>query len=124
MRHVDPFDPRWSKVETAPDGTRVVTIDAEAIRHELGIDAAISGDTCSMCGRPVPVEVRSQWDMGSQREYDLSGVCRACQREMFDEPTVCTCATPCCEVDVGVGIIDCGSQHCPIHGNDESRAER
>lgn len=33
-----------------------------------------------------------------------------------DEP-ICTCATPCCEVDVGVGVpITCGAQHCPTHG--------
>lgn len=28
----------------------------------------------------------------------------------------CTCDSPCCSVDIGVGVIDCGSQHCPSHG--------
>jgi|ERR1051326_1043887 hypothetical protein len=28
----------------------------------------------------------------------------------------CTCNNPCCYADVGVGVIDCGSQHCPQHG--------
>ncbi len=28
----------------------------------------------------------------------------------------CTCDSPCCEADVGVGIITCGSQHCTVHG--------
>lgn len=30
---------------------------------------------------------------------------------------ICTCATPCCEVDVGVGTMTCGSHHCPTHGS-------
>jgi hypothetical protein len=30
----------------------------------------------------------------------------------------CTCSTPCCEVDVGVGPwMTCGSQHCKVHGH-------
>lgn len=28
----------------------------------------------------------------------------------------CTCATPCCEADIGIGVINCGSQHCLVHG--------
>lgn len=30
----------------------------------------------------------------------------------------CTCGDPCCQVDVGVGIITCGSEHCYQHGLD------
>lgn len=32
---------------------------------------------------------------------------------------ICSCATPCCEADIGVGVITCGSQHCPTHGTNE-----
>lgn len=28
----------------------------------------------------------------------------------------CDCDNPCCSVDVGVGVITCGSQHCLVHG--------
>lgn len=51
--------------------------------------------------------------------------CDDCEHELCDrcadlppQQYICTCATPCCEVDVGVGIITCGHQHCPIHGGD------
>ena len=30
---------------------------------------------------------------------------------------ICTCDTPCCSADVGVGVVTCGSQHCPTHGD-------
>lgn len=42
-------------------------------------------------------------------------LCEACGLVPAQE--VCTCDTPCCEVDVGIGqLITCGSQHCPTHG--------
>ena len=52
------------------------------------------------------------------------GQCDDCEHELcegcFSAPAstqeICTCATPCCEADVGIGIITCGSQHCPTHG--------
>lgn len=28
----------------------------------------------------------------------------------------CSCDRPCCEVDIGVGTMTCGSQHCEVHG--------
>lgn len=53
--------------------------------------------------------------------------CDDCEHELCTqcyevEPmdSICTCDTPCCEVDVEVGIITCGSQHCPTHGTRES----
>ena len=72
-------------------------------------------------------------EAGRKEHARLSGMCEFC----FDTSTLfdvnledykreqvrvgakeldCTCDTPCCEVDVGVGIINCGSQHCAIHG--------
>lgn len=121
MINIDPFDPRFSSVEHLADGTRVVTVNAQEAKRAAGIPQAIESETCSMCGRSVPLEVRAQWDMDSQREYELSGTCKSCQRIIYDEPIECTCDRPCCEVDVGIGIIDCGWQHCPVHGNEECR---
>lgn len=42
--------------------------------------------------------------------------CEHCARLPAQEKPICTCDSPCCEVDVGVGIMTCGSQHCPTHG--------
>lgn len=44
--------------------------------------------------------------------------CKACANLPATEAEICTCDTPCCEADVGVGVITCGSQHCPTHGTD------
>lgn len=53
------------------------------------------------------------------------GQCDDCQHDAcsacFELPAqeeICTCATPCCEADVGIGIITCDSAHCPTHGTD------
>ncbi len=43
-------------------------------------------------------------------------LCEACCKLPAQSDEICTCDTPCCEADVGVGIITCGSQHCPTHG--------
>jgi hypothetical protein len=52
--------------------------------------------------------------------------CDDCEHEQCEEcvkvkpeENICTCDTPCCEADVGVGIITCGSSHCPTHGSRE-----
>jgi len=45
------------------------------------------------------------------------GVCEVCLAMPAEQ--VCTCDSPCCYADVGVGVIDCGSQHCPTHGYKE-----
>lgn len=51
------------------------------------------------------------------------GECEDCQHEICADcwdvdpmQNICTCSTPCCEVNVEVGIITCGSAHCPTHG--------
>lgn len=43
-------------------------------------------------------------------------LCEACFELPPQEAEICTCGTPCCEADIGVGVINCGSQHCPTHG--------
>lgn len=45
--------------------------------------------------------------------------CSDCADLPAQTDPICTCGTPCCEVDVGVGIITCGSKHCPAHGEEE-----
>ena len=51
--------------------------------------------------------------------------CDDCTHELCEEcfkapaqEEICTCDTPCCQVDVGFAPImyTCGSQHCPTHG--------
>lgn len=52
-------------------------------------------------------------------------VCDDCGHEVCPEcakmpaAPVCTCDTPCCEADVGIGTVTCGGQHCPTHGYQE-----
>lgn len=42
-------------------------------------------------------------------------LCRGCL-DLPAQEGICTCDTPCCEADVGIGVITCGAQHCPTHG--------
>jgi hypothetical protein len=35
--------------------------------------------------------------------------------------TICTCDSPCCEVDIGIGYVTCGQQHCPVHATPENQ---
>lgn len=39
----------------------------------------------------------------------------------LDNLMECTCDSPCCEVDIGVGYVACGGQHCPVHGTPENQ---
>lgn len=43
-------------------------------------------------------------------------LCKACLDLPSQTEEICTCDSPCCEADIGIGIITCGSQHCPTHG--------
>jgi hypothetical protein len=65
------------------------------------------------CGQQLTPEEYDSWDELTKKEYDLSALCKGCQTGIFDE---CTCANPCCSVDIGVGVTTCGSSHCPQHG--------
>lgn len=88
-----------------------------AVGNMFGREDAINADRCLNCRAQFDRERISMWPNETQLEYRRSGLCRACQAVVFDEDlTVCTCATPCCEADVGVGVINCGGMHCPIHG--------
>ena len=64
------------------------------------------------CGKPIEKFMNQL----SRIEYGISSLCYGCQNRIFGIPTECTCDSPCCQADVGVGVITCGSQHCPIHG--------
>lgn len=46
-------------------------------------------------------------------------ICEACYDEPKQQEPICTCDTPCCEVDIGVGIVTCQNKHCPTHGVEE-----
>lgn len=96
------------------------------------------------CGRQISVEELHSWPMLDQKEYSMSGWCKQCQDKVFKDPDedepdecehegkcedlgddfegfcLCTCNNPCCEVDVGVGILTCGSTHCRVHGSEAS----
>lgn len=50
----------------------------------------------------------------------LAAVKAAALEWLRDNP-VCTCETPCCEADIGVGYVTCGEQHCPVHANPENQ---
>jgi hypothetical protein len=54
-----------------------------------------------------------------------------CDPDCYDEhghiehpPLIlCTCDRPCCEVDIGVGIMTCAGAHCPVHGEEAQKQE-
>jgi len=50
-------------------------------------------------------------------------LCEDCVNLPAQKEPICTCNTPCCEVDVGVGIITCESKHCPTHGENNDKSE-
>lgn len=68
---------------------------------------------CCMCSLPgwghIPADDEQCDDCGHK-------LCRSCLDLPAQDEPICTCDTPCCEADVGVGIITCESQHCPTHG--------
>lgn len=90
------------------------------------------------CGRMITQMEYMHWDPLTCKEYSQSGWCRDCQDKVFNDPEdpkplkcthegdceengdesncICSCNNPCCIVDIGVGNIDCGSQHCRVHG--------
>lgn len=73
------------------------------------------------CGRQITQEEFISWDDLSRKEYTMSGFCKTCQDKIFNPPDGCTCNNlPCCEADVGVGIIYCNhpEEQCPIHGKE------
>lgn len=113
----------------------MVTIDSanlKKLKDRMGLNKALKMVACVAppigCGREIPLEEIQGWDELSVKEYAMSGLCKSpCQDKVFSDPDEkigsinpeCTCSSPCCEVDVGIGIIDCDSQHCAIHGLNE-----
>lgn len=73
---------------------------------------------CCKCGGHVPADDGRCDDCG----YECNPDCYETHKDIVHPPLImCTCDRPCCEVDVGVGIITCQSQHCPVHGIEEYR---
>lgn len=104
-------------MEPSPKSPRL-----EALFESLfGRTTAITTGHCAPapmgCGREVDVEEIGTWPVATQKDYPITGLCWQCQRRVYDETDECTCDTPCCSVDVGVGYpMTCGGQHCPVHG--------
>lgn len=104
--------------------TKLITIegaDLDKLKDRLGLKKAHRGIRCVAppigCDRAIEPEEFDQWDTDSVKEYAISGLCKVCQDKFFvDSEDPCTCDSPCCTADVGVGTIDCGGQHCPVHG--------
>jgi hypothetical protein len=101
----------------------VVPADVVGMRENvLGMRDALKALKCTVCSRQITELEYLHWDPLTKTEYAQSGMCNTCQDSIFDDksysidPNTCTCNSPCCEADVGVGIITCGSQHCPKHG--------
>lgn len=90
----------------------------------LGMRDAVKALKCSVCPRQIKEIDYLSWDPLTKTEYAQSGMCATCQDSIFDDKSsefdpnepVCQCHAPCCVADVGVGVINCGSQHCPVHG--------
>jgi hypothetical protein len=104
---------------------RLVIIPAEVVgmkQNVLGMCDAVKSLKCAVCSRQITDLEYLHWDPLTKTEYAQSGMCNTCQDSIFDDksysidPNTCTCNSPCCEADVGVGIITCGEQHCPKHG--------
>lgn len=77
------------------------------------------------CGAKITDVELETWDQLTVREYAISGWCKTCQDKIFVEPKEdeCTCdQPPCCEADIGIGVVTCGDQHrlpCPIHEHEK-----
>jgi hypothetical protein len=91
--------------------------EPRAIGNLLGREDAIRSGRCVSCDRHFTREQIGMWPMDTQKEYQVSGACWHCQVIVFEQPTTdCTCDNPCCEADVGVGVITCAGMHCLVHG--------
>lgn len=126
--------------------TNVVPADLIGMRMNLaGMSDAVKALKCVGppigCGQQLTPEQLQSWDDLSLKEYSMSGWCKPCQDKVFKDPDeddecthegdcsvfvfdpdkedqlcICTCANPCCEVDVGVGVLTCAEKHCRVHG--------
>lgn len=92
--------------------TEVMRPEPRAMGNLFGREDAIREGRCLSCSATFTAEQIAAWNEMAQKEYTTCGLCRSCQALVFG----CTCDNPCCEADIGVGVINCGSQHCTIHG--------
>ena len=83
----------------------VLRPERRAVGNLFGREDAIRQGRCLACG------------MWVQKETAVTGLCWSCLLDAFEvDRAECSCSNPCCEADVGVGVITCGSQHCLVHG--------
>lgn len=118
-------------MEPTPKSPRVdsfltaIGMDRKAALNQLRCLAPPIG-----CGRMIDPAELPTWPSNAQTEYRISGWCWGCQRKAFADPDdprdpaeICTCDTPCCQADVGIGVIDCGFLHCAVHGRPSDESE-
>lgn len=113
--HLRPQDPAYFMLDTAPVTPQRVNRkgcyiceDREFARMGLPLCGLCCACAASNKVGHIPADDPECEDCGHDE-------CEAC-RDVPAQLNICTCDTPCCQADVGVGVVDCGSQHCPTHG--------
>jgi hypothetical protein len=101
----------------------VMRPEPRAARNLHGREDSIRAGRCLNCQHTYTRQQINMWPDATQQEYTVCGLCRTCQAAVFGEDrNRCTCDRPCCEADVGVGVITCGDQHCWVHGATDPEA--
>jgi hypothetical protein len=115
-----PFDPAYELLTDDFKSTPVVHRSGCYICEDMEY-ARMGLPLCSPC-----CKCAAQGKSGHIPADD--SVCEDCGHEQCadcfkvdPQANICTCDTPCCEVDVieGYPPYTCGSQHCPTHGTGE-----
>ena len=125
--HQNPNDPAYDMLYTGHESTPKVYREGCYICKDMEF-ARMGMPLCNLCcfcasldrEGHIPADGATCDDCGHQ-------LCEYCVNLPPQIEPICTCNTPCCEVDVGVGIITCQSAHCPTHGetkdHDKSQIE-
>lgn len=114
--HQRPDDPAYFLLDNAPTTTQrvhrkrcYICEDREFARMGLPL--------CSPCCQCVAKGKIGHIPADNDHCDDCEHVvCKECMK-LPPQGEICTCDTPCCEANIGVGVINCGSQHCPTHGS-------
>lgn len=119
MAKLQPGDPAWSMKFSGHRSVPVIFragcyICEDSEFAQIGMPLC---QKCCKCGGHVPADDEKCDDCGWVCNPD----CFEVHGRIEHPPLIlCTCDRPCCEVDVieGYPPMTCGSQHCPIHGQD------
>lgn len=94
------------------------------LERQKRLEVDDSAPKCRSCGKPIVYLANNEslvqghiYSQPGLSEARITGMCEFCYDEAVEssEENECTCDMPCCEVDIGIGIITCGSQHCRVH---------